>query len=60
MTTVAQQVAMLLAAERRSAELEQEFLSLVDSGMTRAELEANIARRPAVWARFSGWLEKLP
>jgi len=59
MTTVAKQVEMWTAAERRSAEVEKMFMALVADGLTKAELEANIARRPSLWSRFSSWLEVL-
>jgi len=39
------------------------FLELVDhptNPITRADLEAMIARRPERWGRFAPWLEKLP
>jgi hypothetical protein len=42
------------------AEVNTTFLALVHEGMTREELQTNIARRPLLWERFSGWLNKLP
>ena len=54
------QAQMYYAAERRSADLNQQFLWLVSDGMTRSELARCIARRPSLWGRFSGWLEVLP
>ena len=36
------------------------FLSFVKEGMTKDQLRRNIERRPALWDRFSGWLDKLP
>ena len=36
------------------------FLELVNQGLTRAELETLIAKRPSLYARFQGWLNKLP
>ena len=40
----------------------QTFLEMVQhptNPLTRRDLEALIARRPHVWGRFEGWLEKL-
>ena len=51
---------MYWKAHDRIAGQNEMFLLLVDEGMTREELEKNIERRPALWGRFSGWLEKLP
>ena len=48
------------AAHRKVADANDAFLFLVEHGMTREELETNIQKRPALWGRFSGWLEKLP
>lgn len=28
--------------------------------LTREDLEANIARRPSLWSRYAGFLDKLP
>lgn len=36
------------------------FLDMVRDGLTREELAANIRRRPQLWDRWSGWLDKLP
>lgn len=50
-------------ARRRLADANQAFLDLVNceaNPLTREDLAANIARRPAVWSRFAGWLERLP
>jgi hypothetical protein len=53
------QAQMYYAAERRAAEANLTFLELVKGGLTRSELERNIARRPALWGRFSNWLKVL-
>ena len=45
---------------RRICDANETFLELVKNGMTRAELEKNIAKRPGLWSRFSNWLDKLP
>jgi|TARA_R110000851_G_scaffold282582_2_gene436101 hypothetical protein len=51
---------MFYQASRDNAELDTTFLELVEGGMTREELQANIDRRPALWGRWSSWLDKLP
>lgn len=50
---------MYYDAVKKSAELDKLFLDFVNDGMTRAELQTNIDRRPEVWGRFSNWLDKL-
>ena len=47
-------------ASRELGELNELFLSLVDSGLTKEELQANIDRRPALWRRWQHWLTDLP
>ena len=37
-----------------------EMVSCKENPLTREDLAGNIARRPALWARFSGWLDVLP
>ena len=58
--SAAHQVYLYYQAERRSAEVNETFLELVADGLTREELARNIERRPALWSRFSGWLDRLP
>lgn len=36
------------------------FSDFVKDGLTRNELERLIERRPALWGRYSNWLEVLP
>ena len=60
MTTAAQQVAMFYKAERKSAEVNETFLELVKSGLTREELARCIERRPSLWKRYEHWLPHLP
>jgi hypothetical protein len=58
--SAAHQVYLYYQAERRSAEVNETFLELVAEGLTREELARNIERRPSLWDRFSGWLDRLP
>ena len=44
---------------RKIAEINITFLDMVKDGLTKKELQALIERRPALWARFSNWLDKL-
>lgn len=57
---MATQTQLFWAAHRRVSDENEQFLNLVENGLTRADLEANIKRRPSLWARFSNWLDKLP
>ena len=50
---------MFYATDRRASELNQQFLGFVKEGLTRADLARNIQRRPALWSRWKGWLDKL-
>jgi len=59
-TILPPQQAMYYQAERDAATVNQDFLWLVSNGMTREDLQTNIDRRPSLWARFAGWLDKLP
>ena len=47
-------------AAAKAAEANELFLEMVKDGITRKELEQNIKRRPGLWERFSGYLDKLP
>ena len=50
-------------AERMAADVNEAFLHMVNhptNPLTREDLIANIARRPGLWSRFSGWIDKLP
>lgn len=60
MSQLPTQAQLFYRAERNAAEINQTFLELVADGMTREELATNINRRPALWGRFSNWLDKLP
>lgn len=59
-TAIPSQTQMFYRASRQTSEVNQLFLDLVEDGLTRSELERNIARRPQLWGRFSSWLDKLP
>lgn len=50
-------------SHRQVADLNLEFMALANhptNPLTREDLEANIARRPTLWGRFSGYLGTLP
>lgn len=48
------------AAHRNLAEVNAEFLWLVDHGLTREDLQRCIERRPGLWERYAGFLDALP
>ena len=50
---------MLWDAHRKLAATHETFMHILPS-LTRRELEQLIAKRPEVWSRFSGYLDKLP
>ena len=52
--------AMYYDAVKKAGEVNELFLELVKEGMTRAELEKLIARRPSLWGRFENFLGVLP
>lgn len=60
MATQQTQAGMFYDAARKSSELDQLFLELVRDGLTKRELNENIQRRPSLWGRYKGWLNKLP
>ena len=51
---------MFYEAGRHVADLNSCFLDIVADGLTYEELKRNIERRPALWGRFSHWLDRLP
>lgn len=53
------QLQLFYEAQRRIADGNEQFLDLVREGLTKAELQRNIERRPELWERFSNWLEVL-
>jgi len=54
------QVAMFYNSAEKVARANETFMHLVQSGMTRGDLERCIKMRPALWKRYEHWLEKLP
>jgi hypothetical protein len=46
--------------QKKLGEADELFLSLVENGMTRAELQACINKHPSLWFRYEKWLKKLP
>lgn len=54
---------MYYAAERKAGERDATFMELINhptNPLTRDDLARNIARRPALWSRYAGFLDKLP
>jgi hypothetical protein len=50
-------------ARRQLADANETFLELVNhptNPLTREDLAVNIRRRPQLWSRYAGWLDKLP
>jgi hypothetical protein len=57
------QAQMYYAASRRTGDNDATFMELVNhptNPLTREDLLANIARRPALWSRYAGFLDRLP
>lgn len=54
------QIQIFYEEQRKIGAGNETFMELVRDGLTREELERNIARRPALWSRFVGWLDQLP
>jgi hypothetical protein len=57
------QAQMFYAASRAAGERDSTFMELVNhptNPLTREDLARNIARRPALWSRYAGFLNKLP
>ena len=51
---------MYYKAHTQSAELNKTFLSIVEQGLTKEELQQNIDKDPNLWNRYRDWLDKLP
>jgi len=58
--TVQGQKQMFQESAENVARANETFMHLVQSGMTRSDLERCIKMRPSLWARFENWLNKLP
>lgn len=54
------QLQMFYEEQRKIADADHLFMELVRDGLTRAELQAAINRRPALWERYENWLPVLP
>lgn len=54
------QRALYYQAEFNAGVVNSDFCWLVQHGMTREDLARNIERRPSLWLRFEGFLDKLP
>lgn len=57
------QAQMFYAATRAASERDMTFLELVNhptNPLTREDLQRNIERRPGLWSRYAGFLDKLP
>ena len=44
---------------KKSVDCDKLFLFFVNNGMTKSELKQNIKRNPAIWSKYSSWLNKL-
>lgn len=60
MTSQKTQLQMFYEEQRKIADADHLFMELVRDGLTRAELQAAINRRPALWERYENWLPVLP
>lgn len=57
---VPSQLQMFYEAHRKVADVNSDFMWLVQNGLTREDLAACIQKRPSLWSRFEGFLDKLP
>lgn len=53
------QYQMFYEEQRKIADADHLFMELVRDGLTRAELQAAINRRPVLWERYENWLPML-
>ncbi len=60
MKTENQLVAKFYQIEKNIHSVNMLFLDMVQDGMTKTELKANIKRRPQIWKRFENWMDSLP
>lgn len=54
------QVQMFYQEHRNISTVNDDFMWLVKNGLTREDLARCIERRPSLWQRFEGFLDKLP
>lgn len=57
------QIQLWEGAQQRYFDMNQAFLDMVncqENPMTRRDLQQLIKKRPEVYGRFSGWIDKLP
>ena len=54
------QFQIFYAEQRKIADQNRLFLSFIDDGITSQELQKNIDRNPAVWSKYSAYLDILP
>ena len=54
------QLQLFYQEQEKLGRLYETFNELVKSGLTKNELEKLIAKRPALYSRFSNWLKVLP
>lgn len=50
-------------SHRKVSDVNNTFMELVNhptNPLTKEDLEKNIERRPSLWGRFAGFLDKLP
>jgi len=60
---MATQAQLFEEARRRLAETNATFMELVNhptNPLTKEDLAAGIARRPALWSRYAGFMDRLP
>lgn len=55
------QAQMYYQAQKQAAECDQVFIDMMKgpNPITKAELQRNIEKRPALWKRYESWLDKL-
>ncbi len=54
------QVQIFYQESNKLGEVNETFNEIVKQGLTRDELAKLIKKRPAIWSRFSNWLNVLP
>lgn len=59
-TQVKTQEQMFYESHKKLADVNNEFMWLVQNGITREDLQTNIEKRPALWSRFASFVNTLP